>query len=256
MKSLTRLILDTAKSPTKVRNLATNKMIWPTLLHGLYNDGLQLDIAEQTWMNVFAEELERLEVDYLPCWNGGKINTRRFQKILVPDPTRIALYGQPRPDRHAVRFFEDRAKQESDMNRLFGENALPVISMPRLVEEGIKKNKANKRVNPARLRAIDQIFAAASIEIPMVRLIYTYCVLFAAHPSILRAGGDLHDKAGWIQPTTRRTDKELWSVAFCFSALYQSKAAGSDTCDTFDYSEIHKGFIGMLCGLFLRRIDR
>jgi len=119
-----------------------------------------------------------------------------------------------------------------------------VTMRPRLVEEEIQKNRANKRVNPVRIEAIDHIFGGASVEIPMVRLIYTYCVIFAAHPEILRAGGDLKEKRGWLVPdpgTKHRTDKRLWSVAFCFSALYQSGAVDRGT---FKYTDIHKGFIG------------
>src|SRR5579859_167368 len=92
-----KLILQTAKTPEKTRNLTTKKMSWHLIMSGVYREGIKKDVTDQEWLNIIAEELTSLEVEYLPCANGGKLNTRLFQKVLRPDASRLALYGQPRP---------------------------------------------------------------------------------------------------------------------------------------------------------------
>jgi hypothetical protein len=164
-----KLILEMAKTPKKTRNLTTKKMSWHFIMSGIYGEGIKKGVTDQEWLNIITEELRSLEVEYLPCTNGGKLNTRLFQKVLRPDASRLALYGQPRWRRlDGGQVFDRMACQNADMSRLFRMGALPVTSVPHLVVDGIQQTRSTRGVNPVRLQAIDEILIPASIEDPFV----------------------------------------------------------------------------------------
>jgi hypothetical protein len=205
-----------------------------------------VQVDEGQWLRLFDKHLQELCVDYIMSVKGGRLNPHRFQAVITTDRNRIITYSQSavRAAGSGSEWFNKQATHQQDMNRLFSKESLPVTDIPKLVAEGLKKTSLERlAVKRQRTEALDYLFEEASIDDPLVRLIYSLCVIMSAHPFIVRAGEDLTNKK-WVMPDLsrkHRVDKSRWAVAFAFSGIYYS---GRIDQRRIDMAAIKKGFLG------------
>jgi hypothetical protein len=194
-------------------------------------------------MRLFEKKLTELGIDYIMAVRGGRLNPHQFQIVTVKDPSRIVLYGQSARV-SGSEFFNMQAKYQADMERLFGKGTLPVTGIPALITKGLFATATeNLHVKQERRDACDYAFEAAPIDHPLVKLIYTLCLILNAHPCILLAGSDVRSKK-WDLPVEgrkHRVDKARWAVAFTFSGFYYSNLIDKNR---INMDAIKKGFLG------------
>lgn len=245
-----QFLLDTAKSGDKICRMRTSGMTWHIRLQAAYKEGNDRNMRDAEWTALFTQRLVDQNIEFLPRSNGGRLDPQRFERVLRPDVTRLALYGQPRPAAAGgLAFFDRIVSKNNDMTRIFGADALPLRARPHLVTVGLDKNATSRQAKQERKDAIQRLFEGANIEIPFVRLVYYYCVILNAHRHIVQAGGKLCEKTGWVEPqmgTKHRTDRELWATAFCFSALYQSNIIRHGVDDNTFKQYLAKGYLGTM----------
>jgi hypothetical protein len=226
--------------------LWTDKMTWPSLLQSIYNEGLDVKVDEGQWLRLFDKYLQELCIDYIMDVKGGRLNPHRFQQVIQTDRNRMIMYGQGamRAASSGSEWFNRQVNYKDDMIRLFGEGSLPVKDIPQLISRGLRDTNFQRlAVKPERRAALDYLFEAASMDDPLIRLIYSLCVIMSAHPFIVSAGEDLMNKK-WIVPDLsrkHRVDKGRWAVAFAFSGIFYS---GHIDQRPIDIATIKKGFLG------------
>ena len=239
----------------KIRN---DRMVWPYELQSLYLKGVGVGLSDSIWIPAIVSELERYNVNFIMSHRGGRLTAREMVIVRRETPGRHNDYGVVKVGVNGVEYFANQASRLKDMNRLFGTDVFPVRSQPSIVREGIlsiRRSTNSSASYVARRAAVDHVFRQADLMNGdvAVRLIYSICVILAAHPRILQAGTtaeDVDSKVWIVPPRTKRdgsshkvrVEKDKWSVAFTFWGLWH---CGRIDRGVHDFDFFKKGFTGI-----------
>jgi hypothetical protein len=221
-------------------------MTWQHSLQDLYISSQDMNIPEERWKRQMNRSISRLKIEYIPGTHAGKMTTKQYIKITIPNTANVSLYAVHRrrlvPPAQGINGPLVITSERRLIRSLFTTD-LPLNRVPDIFIQAVKTN-LKQWPNPETQsgRMIDLIIADLDINDPYVRLLLTIGLIFSSKNPIACATDCIVNK---VWTATVDSTRPKWLAAFMFNGLWFGRDSVRLSYDDLpEYLSFSKGMIG------------